>query len=59
MGSYCNIQNGTASFSSYKQGKDAMEKLDAGADLLQLYTGFVYEGPSLIKKINKAILLRK
>jgi dihydroorotate dehydrogenase len=39
--------------------KDAMEKLDAGADLLQLYTGFVYEGPSLIKKINKAILLRK
>jgi dihydroorotate dehydrogenase len=39
--------------------KDAMEKLDAGADLLQLYTGFVYEGPSLAKKINKAILLRK
>ena len=35
---------------------DALEKLEAGADLLQLYTGFVYEGPSLIKRINKAIL---
>ena len=38
--------------------KDAMEKLDAGADLIQLYTGFVYEGPKLIKNINKAILNR-
>jgi dihydroorotate dehydrogenase len=36
--------------------EDAMEKLEAGASLLQLYTGFVYEGPSLIKRINKAIL---
>lgn len=36
--------------------KDALDKLKAGADLIQLYTGFVYEGPSLIKKINKAIL---
>jgi len=35
---------------------DAMDKLDAGADLLQLYTGFVFEGPKLIKNINKAIL---
>lgn len=35
---------------------DALEKLEAGADLLQLYTGFVYEGPKLIKDINKAIL---
>lgn len=34
----------------------ALEKLEAGADLIQLYTGFVYEGPSLIKRINKAIL---
>lgn len=38
--------------------EDALEKLDAGADLIQLYTGFVYEGPCLIKKINKAILNR-
>lgn len=38
--------------------EDALEKLDAGADLVQLYTGFIYEGPGLIKKINKAILAR-
>jgi len=37
---------------------DAIEKIDAGATLLQLYTGFIYEGPALIKKINKAILRR-
>ena len=36
--------------------EDALEKLDAGADLLQLYTGFIYEGPDLIKRINNAIL---
>lgn len=36
--------------------KDALEKLNAGADLVQLYTGFIYEGPALIKRINKAIL---
>ncbi|WP_424494720.1 quinone-dependent dihydroorotate dehydrogenase [Salinimicrobium sp. GXAS 041] len=35
---------------------DALEKLEAGASLVQLYTGFIYEGPALIKKINKAIL---
>jgi dihydroorotate dehydrogenase len=38
--------------------QDALEKLDAGASLVQLYTGFVYEGPSLIKAINQAILDR-
>lgn len=37
---------------------DALEKIDAGANLVQLYTGFIYEGPILIKKINKAILRR-
>jgi dihydroorotate dehydrogenase len=31
--------------------KDAQDKLDAGADLVQLYTGLIYEGPKLIKKI--------
>lgn len=36
--------------------EDALEKLEAGADLIQLYTGFIYEGPALIKKINKKIL---
>ena len=37
---------------------DALEKLDAGASLIQLYTGFIYEGPQLIKNINKALLER-
>ncbi|MDG2437651.1 MAG: quinone-dependent dihydroorotate dehydrogenase [Polaribacter sp.] len=36
--------------------KDALEKINAGADLVQIYTGFIYEGPSLVKRINKAIL---
>ncbi len=35
---------------------DAKEKIKAGATLIQLYTGFIYEGPSLVKKINKALL---
>ncbi len=38
--------------------KDAMEKLDAGASLVQLYTGFIYEGPELINEINKELLKR-
>lgn len=36
--------------------QDAIEKLEAGASLIQLYTGFIYEGPQLVKDINKAIL---
>ncbi|HET8810234.1 MAG TPA: quinone-dependent dihydroorotate dehydrogenase [Flavobacteriaceae bacterium] len=36
--------------------EDALEKLEAGACLVQLYTGFIYEGPGLIKEINKRIL---
>lgn len=35
---------------------DALEKLAAGATLVQLYTGFVYEGPGLVKQINQAIV---
>ena len=38
--------------------EDAIEKLEAGACLIQLYTGFIYEGPGLIKAINKKILER-
>ncbi len=34
---------------------DAVEKINAGASLIQIYTGFIYEGPSLIKKINKQL----
>jgi dihydroorotate dehydrogenase len=35
---------------------DAIEKLRAGASLVQIYTGFIYEGPGLIKEINRAIV---
>ncbi|MBQ4822792.1 quinone-dependent dihydroorotate dehydrogenase [Aquimarina sp. MMG016] len=35
---------------------DAIEKMEAGASLVQLYTGFIYEGPKLIKKINKEVI---
>ncbi|QKX05764.1 quinone-dependent dihydroorotate dehydrogenase [Aquimarina sp. TRL1] len=36
--------------------KDALDKLAAGATLVQVYTGFIYEGPKLVKEINKALL---
>lgn len=36
--------------------EDAIEKLRAGASLIQIYTGFIYEGPGLIKKINQGIV---
>ena len=36
--------------------QDALDKIEAGADLVQLYTGFVYEGPALIKRINKSLI---
>lgn len=36
--------------------EDALEKLEAGASLVQLYTGFIYEGPDLINEINTKIL---
>jgi dihydroorotate dehydrogenase len=38
--------------------EDALEKLEAGADLIQVYTGFIYEGPAFAKRINKAIVKR-
>jgi len=36
--------------------EDAIEKLKAGASLIQVYSGFIYEGPGLVKRINKALL---
>jgi len=36
--------------------KDAIEKIEAGADLVQVYTGFIYEGPGLIKEINEGLI---
>jgi dihydroorotate dehydrogenase len=38
--------------------QDAIDKLDAGADLIQLYTGFIYEGPGFVKRIAKRIVKR-
>lgn len=38
--------------------EDAIEKLEAGADLIQIYTGFIYEGPGFIKRINRAVTNR-
>ncbi len=40
-------------------GEDALEKIEAGAELVQIYTGFIYEGPGLVKKINRAILRKE
>ncbi|RUT79833.1 quinone-dependent dihydroorotate dehydrogenase [Ancylomarina longa] len=39
--------------------EDALEKLEAGASLIQIYTGFIYEGPSLVKAINKELTLSR
>ena len=36
--------------------EDALEKIKAGASLIQLYTGFIYQGPMLIKRINKLLV---
>jgi len=38
--------------------QDALDKLDAGASLVQIYTGFIYQGPSLIKQAAAAIAAR-
>ena len=35
---------------------DAVEKIKSGANLVQVYTGFIYEGPRLVKAINEALL---
>ena len=39
--------------------KDAKEKLNAGASLLQIYTGLVYEGPTIVRNINKKLINEK
>lgn len=36
--------------------KDALEKLEAGASLVQIYTGFIYEGPATVKRINEGLI---
>ena len=47
------IINGCGGISS---GEDALSALQAGADTLQLFTGFVYEGPRLVKRIKRYLL---
>lgn len=37
-------------------GDDAYEKIRAGASLIQVYTGMIYEGPGIVKKINKRLI---
>ena len=37
-------------------GRDAYEKIKAGASLVQMYTGLIYEGPMIIEKINKELV---
>lgn len=39
--------------------EDGIEKLMAGASLVQIYSGFIYEGPGLVKRINKAVLKKR
>lgn len=39
-------------------GKDAKEKMDAGASLVQVWTGFIYEGPGIVKKISAYLAAR-
>ena len=36
--------------------QDTIDKLEAGASLIQVYTGFIYEGPGFVKQINKALI---
>ncbi len=37
------------------QGSDAVEKIKAGADLVQIYSGFIYQGPELVRDARRAI----
>jgi len=39
--------------------EDVIEKFECGASLVQIYTGFIYEGPSVVKKINKKLTISK
>ena len=39
--------------------EDVIEKLECGASLVQIYTGFIYEGPSIVKTINKKLIRSK
>ena len=40
-------------------GADAVAKLEAGADLVQIYTGFIYKGPELVGEAARALQARR
>ena len=50
------IQHRIDDLSIWLSEEDAIEKLNAGASLVQLYTGFIYEGAGLVKRINKRLI---
>jgi len=39
--------------------KDMFEKIEAGADVIQIYTSFIYEGPNIVKKLKKCYYTKK
>ena len=39
--------------------EQAVKKIEAGAHLIQLYTGIIYEGPGIVRKINKKLLYQE
>ncbi|MBI3882742.1 MAG: dihydroorotate dehydrogenase (quinone), partial [Sphingobacteriales bacterium] len=41
------------------EGKDAKEKLDAGGVLVQVWTGFIYQGPSIVKNICRHLIANR
>ena len=52
----CNGQIPIIGVGGIHAAADAIEKLRAGASLVQIYSGFIYEGPGLIKEINQGIV---
>ena len=40
-------------------GADAAGKLDAGADVVQVYTGLIYKGPALVNEVARALRARR
>ena len=51
----CVIRNGPSvvGVGGIMSPEQAKQMLDAGASLVEIYSGFIYEGPSLVKRINK------
>lgn len=51
-----NMQTGIIGVGGIMNVQDALDKLNAGADLIQLYTGFIYSGPALVTDIKRALI---